>query len=225
MIYLDTSALVKLIRSEPESDQLGDWLDDHTEIPWITSSLTEVELPRAIRSAAPEGLPAVPSVLARLDRFEIDSVIRATAAAYHELSLRSLDAIHVATAQVAASNAPLTALITYDARLSEAADALGMTVVAPGATPRPRQSSTPQPSTKGTSMSEKTCTEELTELARGAAWGLAKGGDLDARHARKAALAQRLDILEAAERAGIVINLAEHGIGRIYTRAEVDALS
>ena len=70
MIYLDTSALVKLIRSETESDQLGDWLDDHTEIPWITSSLTEIELPRAIRLAAPEGLPAVPSVLARLDRFE-----------------------------------------------------------------------------------------------------------------------------------------------------------
>ena len=224
MIYLDTSALVKLIRSETESDELGDWLDDHTEIPWITSSLTEVELPRAIRSAAPEGLPAVPSVLARLDRFEIDSVIRATAAAYTQPSLRSLDAIHVATAQVAASAAPLTALITYDTRLGETAKALGMTVVAPGETPRPRQSSTP-PSAKGTSMNNNTSTEELTELARGAAWGLAKGGDLDALHAGKAALNQRLDILEAAERAGIVINLAEHGIGRIYTRAEVDALS
>lgn len=224
MIYLDTSALVKLIRSEPESDELGDWLDDHTEIPWITSSLTEVELPRAIRSAAPEGLPAVPSVLARLDRFEIDSVIRATAAAYTQPSLRSLDAIHVATAQVAASAAPLTALITYDNRLGDAAEALGMAVVAPGAPPRPRQSSTP-PSTTGTPMSDNTCTEELTELARGAAWGLAKGGDLDALHAGKAALTLRLDILEAAERAGIVINLAEHGIGRIYSRTEVDALS
>ena len=74
-------------------------------------------------------------------------------------------------------------------------------------------------------MGDTKSTEELTELARGAAWGLAKGGDLDARHAGKAALAQRLDILEAAERAGIVINLADHGIGRIYTRAEVDALS
>lgn len=225
MIYLDTSALVKLIRSEPESDQLGDWLDDHTEIPWITSSLTEIELPRAIRSAAPEGLPAVPSVLARLDRFEIDPVIRATAAAYTKPSLRSLDAIHVATAQVAASAAPLTALITYDSRLGDAAEALGMTVVAPGATPRPRQSSTPPTTTEGTSMSDNTSTEELTELARGAAWGLAKGGDLDALHAGKAALTQRLDILDAAERAGIVINLAQQGIGRIYTREEVDALS
>lgn len=225
MIYLDTSALVKLIRSETESDQLGDWLDDHTEIPWITSSLAEAELPRAIRSAAPEGLPAVPSILARLDRFEIDAVIRATAATYQEPSLRSLDAIHLATAQVASSAAPLTALITYDTRLAEAAEALGMTVVAPGKPQRPRQSSTARQPSRGKSMSDNTSTEELTELARCAAWGLAKGGDLDARHAGKAALAQRLDILDAAERAGIVINLAEHGIGRIYTRAEVDTLS
>jgi predicted nucleic acid-binding protein len=71
-------------------------------------------------------------VLARLDRFEIDPVIRATAAAYPDPGLRSVDAIHLATAQTAASTAPLTALVTYDSRLSQAADAMGMTVVAPG---------------------------------------------------------------------------------------------
>ncbi|MGK2883039.1 MAG: type II toxin-antitoxin system VapC family toxin [Mycobacterium sp.] len=148
MIYLDTSALVKLIRIEAESDQLGNWLDAHTESPWITSSLAEVELPRAIRAAAPEGLPAVPSILSRLDRFEIDSVIRATAAAYPDPSLRSLDAIHLATAEVASFTAPLAALITYDNRLAEAAEALGMTVVAPGTTSRPRQTSTAHLSNK-----------------------------------------------------------------------------
>lgn len=132
MIYLETSALVKLIRIEAESDDLGDWLDERIEIRWITSALTEVELPRALRAVAPEGLPAVPSVLARLDRFEIDHVIRSTAAAYPNLALRSLDAIHLATAQTAASTAPLTALVTYDNRLREAADALGITIVAPG---------------------------------------------------------------------------------------------
>jgi predicted nucleic acid-binding protein len=83
---------------------------------------------------APEGLSAVPSVLARLDRFDIDPVIRSTAAAYPDPALRSLDAIHLATAQVAASTAPLTALVTYDGRLGDAADALGMTIVAPGKT-------------------------------------------------------------------------------------------
>lgn len=132
MIYLDTSALVKLIRIEVESEALGDWLDERTEIRWITSALAEVELLRAVRAVAPEGLSAVPSVLARLDRFEIDAVIRATAAAYPDPALPSLDAIHLATAQTAASTAPLTALVTYDRRLSEAADALGMTIVAPG---------------------------------------------------------------------------------------------
>lgn len=132
MIYLDTSALVKLIRNEVGSNDLGDWLDERTEMPWITSVLAEIELPRAIRAIAPEGLSAVPSVLARLNRFEIDPVIRATAAAYPDPGLCSLDAIHLATAQTAASTAPLTALVTYDSRLSQAADAMGMTVVAPG---------------------------------------------------------------------------------------------
>lgn len=132
MIYLDTSALVKLIRIEVESDALADWLDDRTELRWITSALTEVELSRAIRAVSPEGLPAVPSVLARLDRFEIDAVIRSTAAAYPNPALRSLDAIHLATAQTAGSVAPLTALVTYDNRLKEAAEALSLAVVAPG---------------------------------------------------------------------------------------------
>lgn len=135
MIYLDTSALVKLIRIENESDALGSWLDQRAETRWITSALTEVELPRAIRAVAPKGMSAVPSVLARLDRFEIDSVIRSTAAAYPETGLRSLDAIHLATAQIAASAAPLTALVAYDTRLREAADALGIPVVAPGEMP------------------------------------------------------------------------------------------
>ena len=132
MIYLDTSALVKLIRREEESDALGDWLDDRIDIPWITSTLTEVELARAIRAAAPEGLPAVPSVLTRLDRFEIDPVVRSTAAAYADSGLRTLDAIHLATAQTAAAVAPLTAFVTYDSRLAEAAQRLAITaVVAP----------------------------------------------------------------------------------------------
>lgn len=132
MIYLDTSALVKLIRIEPESEALGEWLDERTESPWVTSVLSEVELTRAIRAAAPEGLAAVPAVLARLDRFEFDAVVRSTAAAYVDPALRSLDAIHLATAQIAAATAPLTAMVTYDGRLGAAAHALGITVAAPG---------------------------------------------------------------------------------------------
>jgi uncharacterized protein len=135
VIYLDASALVKLIRTEPESNGLADWLDGRIEKRWITSTLTEVELPRAIiRAGVLQGLAAVPGVLARLDRFEIDPIVRSTAAAYQDPALRSLDAIHLATAQVAASVASLTAFVTYDGRLADAAAALGMTTVAPGMT-------------------------------------------------------------------------------------------
>jgi hypothetical protein len=73
-------------------------------------------------------------------------------------------------------------------------------------------------------MSNSTPAAELAELARDAAWGLAKGGDLDSLDDGKAALVGRLDILEAAERAGIHIDLDGHGIGTIYTRAEIDNL-
>lgn len=133
VIYLDTSALVKLVRVEEGSHDLADWLDQRTEMPWITSALAEVELPRAIiRTGQLERLASVPSVLARLDLFEIDEVVRTTAAAYQDPQLRSLDAIHLATASVAASVATLAALVTYDSRLAEAAALLGMPIAAPG---------------------------------------------------------------------------------------------
>jgi hypothetical protein len=74
-------------------------------------------------------------------------------------------------------------------------------------------------------MSNSTPAAELAELARAAAWGLAKGGDLDSVAAVKAALVERLNIIEAAESPGIYIDLKEHVIGEIYTRAEIDALS
>jgi predicted nucleic acid-binding protein len=135
VIYLDTSALVKLIRIEPESEALGGWLNERIEMRWITSVLTEVELPRAIRAVAAEGLPEVPTVLARLDRFEIDSVIRSTAAAYPDAALRSLDAVHLATAQAAGATAPLAAMIAYDNRLVPAASAPGLPVASPGKAP------------------------------------------------------------------------------------------
>ena len=132
MIYLDTSALAKLIRHEQASTALAEWLDEHTKTRWITSTLTEVELPRAIiRVGQPDGLAAIPAVLARLDRFEIDEVVRRTAAAYQQPALRSLDAIHLATASVAASIVPLTAFVTYDIRQADAASTLGIATVSP----------------------------------------------------------------------------------------------
>ncbi len=100
MLYLDTAALVKLVRREPESDALVDWLSERVAQPWVTSVLAEVELGRALRRTGPDLLSAVPALLARLYRCEIDATVRATAAAYPDPALRALDAIHLATAEV-----------------------------------------------------------------------------------------------------------------------------
>jgi hypothetical protein len=82
MLYLDTSAVVKLIRREPQTDALADWLDDHLPTPWVSSTLVEVELPRALRRTDSASLIRVPAVIARIARYEIDDVVRAAAAAF-----------------------------------------------------------------------------------------------------------------------------------------------
>lgn len=131
MIYLDTSALVKLLRREPDSDALLDWLDEREGTLLVTSVLAEVELPRALRRTEPELLSVVPGLLERLARHEIDATVRATAAAYDIPELSSLDAIHLATAQAALGDR-LTAFVTYDRRLLDVAAARALPVAWPG---------------------------------------------------------------------------------------------
>lgn len=136
MIYLDTAALVKLVRAEPESASLVAWLNSHAEQPLVASALVEVELPRALRRSQPGVLGAVAVVLRRLHRVEITAAVRAMAGAYPDPMLRSLDAIHLATAEfLIASGKALTAFVTYDKRLAEAAGRAGLPSVAPGPPP------------------------------------------------------------------------------------------
>ncbi|HEX5541770.1 MAG TPA: type II toxin-antitoxin system VapC family toxin [Micromonospora sp.] len=134
MIYLDSAAIIKLIRREVATDELVAWINERSDVPLVASVLVEVEVPRALRRAAPQGLMGVPATLARLYRVEIDSSVRAIAAGYGESTLRSLDAIHLATAQILADQpgADFTAFVTYDRRLLESAKALGLPVASPG---------------------------------------------------------------------------------------------
>lgn len=131
MLYLDTSALVKIIRREPESDGLADWLDAHAPAAWVSSSLVEIELPRALRRIDASLLIDVPSTIARVSRYDIDEVVRTAAAAYPDPNLRSLDAVHLATGHAVFGDR-LSAFVTYDVRLLNAAAALGMPAIAPG---------------------------------------------------------------------------------------------
>ena len=131
MIYLDSAALVKLVRLEHATQELVEWLNERPGIPLVCSVLAEVEVPRAIRRVAPDALPAVPATLAHLYRLEIDGTVRNSAAALAEPNLRTLDAIHVATAL--GMGADLQAFVTYDQRLLQTAEELGLPVASPGA--------------------------------------------------------------------------------------------
>ncbi|MEV8378688.1 type II toxin-antitoxin system VapC family toxin [Kribbella sp. NPDC056861] len=137
MIYLDTAALVKLVRREVESDALVDWIVDQPDELLVSSTLAEVELPRAVRRTEPALLAAVPGVLGRIAVYEIDELVRTTAAAYEELALRSLDAIHLATADAVLAD-DLTSFVTYDRRLLAAAEDLGLPIASPGLPDAPR---------------------------------------------------------------------------------------
>jgi predicted nucleic acid-binding protein len=135
VIYLDTAALVKLIRVETESAALVQWLNSSADEPLVASALVEVEVPRALRRSQPGVLGGVAGVLARLYRVEINAAVRATVGAYTEPTLRSLDAIHLATAEwLIASGKTISAFVTYDKRLATAVDGAGITIVAPGDT-------------------------------------------------------------------------------------------
>ena len=136
MIYLDSAALVKLVREEAETPALVAWLNAQPDQRLVASVLVEIEVTRALRRSQPGVLGAVAPTLARIDRIEMGAAIRATAAAYVDPNLRSLDAIHLATAEeLVASGKAVSAFVTYDVRLGAAARVAAFTVVAPGVGP------------------------------------------------------------------------------------------
>lgn len=127
-LYLDTSALVKLIASEPETPHLRSYLAERSEVHRAASALVRTELRRAVLRAAPEHLEAVSRVLAGLALVPLDDALLDLAGTLVPVGLRSLDALHVASAL---RLAPLTAVVTYDTRMQEAARSAGLRVVAP----------------------------------------------------------------------------------------------
>lgn len=127
--YLDASAIVKTVIAEPESPPLMRWLADRDEL--VTSDLSRVEVIRAVRRADPEAVPRAREVLATLTLIRLDETLLDAAAALEPAPLRSLDAIHLAA--VLAIGDALAGVVTFDARMAEAARALGVRVEAPGA--------------------------------------------------------------------------------------------
>lgn len=126
MIYLDTSAAFKVLTEEPERQPLVQFLDSLTGEALVSSVVTEVEM---FRSAHRLGVPqeVVEEVLSRLSLVELTSDIRARAGLLPDPNLRSLDAIHIATAL----DTGIATIVTYDQRQGAAAENLGLRVVRP----------------------------------------------------------------------------------------------
>ncbi len=131
MIYLDSSALLKLLHDEAESATLADWLTARAGTPLVSSALAKVDVVRACRRINPATLSEATALLAGLDLIPLSGAVIDQAADVGETMLRSLDAIHLASAL--SIQAELTAFIAYDHRLAEAASTAGLELLAPGA--------------------------------------------------------------------------------------------
>lgn len=127
MIYLDSSAIVKLVVRESESRALLSFVGNHRDR--ISCSLARTEVPRAVRHFGPAALRRARLVLDRIHLIRLDDSLLDTAATLDARVLRSLDAIHLAAAQRVAAD--LEVLVTYDQRMAEAAAVLGFVVRAP----------------------------------------------------------------------------------------------
>lgn len=128
-VYLDTSALVKVVAPEVESGALLIYLADHPE--QATSIVAHIELRRAARRRPGVDPRRVDEVLDRPAAIALTTSLVDEAAAIDPASLRTLDAIHLASAGLLGSD--LEAIVTYDRRLADAAQALGLPVASPGA--------------------------------------------------------------------------------------------
>ena len=129
MIYLDTSALTKLVLPETETVALTIWLTNRKQLARLSSEIVHVELVRAVLRTAPTAHAEVRQLLENLRTIPLTPALLAHAGTMPPPPLRSLDAIHLASALQLADH--LTAFIAYDHRLADAAEAVGLPVVSP----------------------------------------------------------------------------------------------
>ena len=129
-LYLDASALVKLVREEAESSSLRAFLRRHRRDDFVTSALSRVEVVRAVAPAGPAAASAARRLVDGVAQLSLTRSILDNAAMLQTTTpMRTLDAIHVASAQ--RIGASLRAVVTYDARMAAAAKELAISVVAP----------------------------------------------------------------------------------------------
>ncbi len=130
MIYLDSSALVKLALAEPETAALSDYIAKRGEQALVSSSLHRAEVLRAIWQAEPGALPRAQRMIRRVSLISLSHDLLDNAATQPPGDLSTTAAIHLASAL--AIKRDLTAFISYDQQLTDAAEAAGLPVASPG---------------------------------------------------------------------------------------------
>ncbi len=130
MIYLDSSALMKLIRREEETGALQAWLGERPEHPVVTSELGRVEVLRAARRVGGQTLVEARTIVGDLDLVPLDRGVQDLASEIGRPLLRTLDALHLASAVLLGE--ALTTFVAYDQRLVGAARDVGLAVATPG---------------------------------------------------------------------------------------------
>jgi predicted nucleic acid-binding protein len=130
VIYLDTSAMVKLVAAEPESAELIEWLNGRPDEALATSAIGHIELLRAARRIGQAAVLAAQRIANGIDTLLLTESIAAMACAIGRAELRTLDAIHLATAAVHRER--ISTFCAYDVRLLAAAEAEELSVTAPG---------------------------------------------------------------------------------------------
>jgi len=126
-VYLDSSALVKLVVREAESDALITHLRERPGR--VSCGLARVEVIRAVRAQGQAAVARARQLLERISLLHLDEVLLDKAAGLDGAVIRSLDAIHLAAAQ--ALGEELVELVTYDHRMAEAARRIDIPISAP----------------------------------------------------------------------------------------------
>jgi predicted nucleic acid-binding protein len=129
MIYLDSSALVKLALTEPESAALISYLSERQDQALVSSALHRTEVLRAIWQAEPGALTRGVRLVRRIGRVSLSSEVLDNAATLPPQRLGTADAIHLASAL--AIRRDLSAFVAYDKRLLDAATEAGLPAVSP----------------------------------------------------------------------------------------------
>lgn len=130
MIYLDSSAILKLVRQEAETAALQGWLLDQPDEAAVTSELGRVEVLRVARRFGDAAIAEARALVGDLDLVPLNRVVQDLSVELGDAALRTLDALHLASALLLGDT--LTALVTYDQRLATATRSQGLNVVAPG---------------------------------------------------------------------------------------------